>query len=390
MSFFKIFSTTPNTTAAAAAAQLPDSENASHDMNSDEQNLLSKSDVDPMLEAEYNSAPNLQRYHSAEHTTSPVQRYSPTENTMTTLPADWIQIDTGAYQQKMNELEQQLASERSKNDELESEVAKTKHALTAVKVLNELIGKKSIQFKSEKDQLAKKCEQQQLDLTITNGMRHHDLTQFQTKIDAMKDECDALLQENSDLNKTCKELQEMYTDSLCTILKIKQYVIDTQNMHSNTRTSDSQTQQKQEQTDETDIPLHNASTRTFSWWDKGKWIPYNSAMNNLIISSKGQPSCSFTVSNGTQYNIDFKTMKQINSSTGFVRPIRCDQFPIAMYDDNGIWTPYEFGVSDELIGSCQVGQPVQLTINGNEYYFDFDQMAQTNLKTGTTRNICIM
>uniref|UniRef100_A0A8C6SAC3 WWE domain-containing protein n=1 Tax=Neogobius melanostomus TaxID=47308 RepID=A0A8C6SAC3_9GOBI len=61
------------------------------------------------------------------------------------------------------------------------------------------------------------------------------------------------------------------------------------------------------------------------WWDDYKWTPYNKRTSNSLLKKMKRikvEECSFRLLS-MLYKVNFKTMKQTNVQSGFVRDIRC-------------------------------------------------------------------
>ena len=84
-------------------------------------------------------------------------------------------------------------------------------------------------------------------------------------------------------------------------------------------------------------------------------------------------------------------MKQTNTDTGFVRRIRREGHKIAMFFDR-YWTPFDKKTSDAICFAKAMGttSPLVISIRGNSYAIDVVEMTQTNTKSGTVRDICII
>jgi WWE domain len=141
-------------------------------------------------------------------------------------------------------------------------------------------------------------------------------------------------------------------------------------------------------------PTVASSPAKFSFFDNGSWISYDSTTDATIDSAftANAPTTTFARNNVT-YSIDFGKMTQMNTSSGFIRRVRCAGEKVAMFHDDyaSNWFPYDKKTSDTIcfIQASGSTSPFDIQSNGTTYEIDVVKMTQTNKSTGTSRKIQI-
>ena len=152
---------------------------------------------------------------------------------------------------------------------------------------------------------------------------------------------------------------------------------------------------------EENLTINLEETTSWLWKnDNGSYSPYTPDLSAELtkVYEKSPEGSVAWVFNKKTYHIDFSSMTQTNSSTGFQREIRQIIMPPPdpneaaqwMYmGENYCWSYYTSQDSQIIERMYQnvITVPTVLTIEGNTYAFDFKQKFQVNVKTRHKRQI---
>jgi hypothetical protein len=136
-------------------------------------------------------------------------------------------------------------------------------------------------------------------------------------------------------------------------------------------------------------------TGTFSYFDatfKSYWrkcsFDLNDKINDAIGSNKSEIYYDI---NGVKYRLDIRSMTQYNVLSNKNRRIRNNEYGIPMYwSDLNMWKPYPNDVRQYVCEAMRFKEKKVVKINGNNYEIDPLTNKQKNVKSGFTRNICLM